>query len=76
MDITKLTKEGEDDILSHYRTFTNKYGEQVNVPVVDVRDGISYRMMAYQMKKAHNKSEWIPYSEYQRSKPKTPPISI
>lgn len=72
MKITKLTKEGEDDLLSHYRTSTNKYGEQINVPVIDVRDGISYRMLAYQMKKATNRSVWISYSEYQKSKPKTP----
>jgi len=70
--IQKLTKEGEEELLSHYRTTRNKYGQPIAVPVVDVRDGIAYRMMAYQMIKSANRSKYINYNEYHRShKPQT-----
>jgi hypothetical protein len=58
------TTEGE--LLSHYRIAKNKYGETIKVPVVDVRDGLSYRIMAYQMSKGRA-SKYIPYNEYHRS---------
>jgi len=71
-EIRKITQEGEEDILSHYRVVKNKYGQEVAVPVVDVRDGITYRMMAYEMIKSNNRSKYIQYTEYHRSrKPKT-----
>lgn len=61
----------EEPILSHQRITINKDGEEINVPVIDVRDGISYRMLAYQITKAPGRSKWIPYNEYQKShKPK------
>jgi hypothetical protein len=59
-------------VKSHYREATNKYGQKIQVPVVDVRDGITERMIAMQMIKSGNRSKYITYSEYQRSyKPKT-----
>ena len=71
-EIRKITQEGEEDILSHYRVVKNKWGQEVPVPVVDVRDGITYRMLAYQMIKSGNRSEYITYNQYHQSrKPKT-----
>lgn len=59
-------------VQSHYREATNKYGQKIMVPVVDVRDGIAERMIAMQMIKATNRSKYINYNEYHRShKPKT-----
>ena len=70
-EIKKLTTEGEPELLSHYRVTINKYGQEIGVPVVDVRDGLAYRMMAYQMIKASNRSRYIPYNQYHQSrKPK------
>lgn len=57
---------------SHYRETTNKYGQKIQVPVIDVRDGIAERMLAMSMIKASNRSKYITYNEYHRShKPKT-----
>jgi hypothetical protein len=57
---------------SHYREATNKYGQKIQVPVIDVRDGITERMVAMSVIKSNNRSEYINYSEYHRSyKPKT-----
>ena len=56
-----------NNLLSHYRITTNKYGQTIAVPVVDVRDGIAYRMTAYQMIAAGNRSKWLNYNEYHRS---------
>ena len=67
-EFRKLTTEGEEELLSHYRVVKNKYGEEVGVPVVDVRDGIAYRLMAMQMLKARNTSKWITYNEYHKSR--------
>ena len=59
-------------VKSHYREATNKYGQIIQVPVIDVRDGIAERMVAMQMIKASNRSKYINYNEYHRShKPKT-----
>lgn len=71
-NIVPIHQEGEEPLLSHYRTTTNKYGQTISVPVVDVRDGIAYRMMAYQMMKSGNRSKYIAYNQYHTSrKPKT-----
>ena len=71
-NIVPLHQEGEEPLLSHYRTTTNKYGQTIAVPVVDVRDGITYRMMAMQMIKSNNRSKYISYNQYHQShKPKT-----
>jgi hypothetical protein len=59
-------------VKSHYREATNKYGQIIQVPVVDVRDGIAERMVVMSMIKATNRSKYINYNEYHRShKPKT-----
>jgi len=69
--IKHLTTDEGEELLSHYRISTNKYGQEVIVPVVDVRDGWTYRAMAYQMEKSTNRSKYINYTEYHRShKPK------
>jgi hypothetical protein len=70
-EFRKLTQEGEEELLSHYRVVKNQYGVEVGVPVVDVRDGLAYRLLAYQMIKASNRSKYINYNEYHQSrKPK------
>ena len=66
--IKYLQDDEGNNLLSHYRISTNKYGQQISVPVVDVQDGIAYRMMAYQMIKASNRSKYITYTEYHVSR--------
>jgi hypothetical protein len=61
----------EEGRLSHYRVAVNKWGQEIKVPVIDVRDGIVERLVAEQMSKATNRSKYIQYTEYHRSKPKT-----
>ena len=69
--IKHLQDDEGNDLLSHYRITTNKYGETIAVPVVDVRDGIAYRLMAYQMIKESGRSKWLNYNQYHTSrKPK------
>jgi len=69
--IEYLKDDNGEQLLSHYRITTNKYGQKVAVPVVDVRDGLGYRLMAYQMSKASNRSRYINYNQYHQSrKPK------
>jgi len=63
-----LKNDDGTDMLSHYRISTNRYGQEVRVPVVDVRDGIAYRLMAYQMVKESNRSKYINYNNYHVSK--------
>ena len=59
-------------VKSHYKETTNKYGQKIQVPVVDVRDGIAERMIGTAMSKSSNRSVYIAYTEYHRShKPKT-----
>ena len=65
--IQHFDAEGGEQLLSHYRITTNQYGRDVAVPVVDVRDGISYRILAYNMIKASNRSKWINYNQYHTS---------
>ena len=67
-EFRKLTQEGEEELLSHYRVVKNKWGQEVGVPVVDVRDGIAYRLMAMQMIKANNRSKYIQYNQYHTSR--------
>ena len=70
--IKHLQDDEGNDLLSHYRITTNKYGQTIAVPVVDVRDGISYRLMAYDMIKRSRRSKWLNYNQYHTSrKPKT-----
>lgn len=71
-EFRKLTQEGEKDLLSHYRVVKNRWGQEVGVPVVDVRDGIAYRLLAMQMDRSSNRSKYITYNQYHQSyKPKT-----
>ena len=59
-------------VKSHYREAINKYGQKIQVPIIDVRDGVVERLMAEQMAKATIRSKYITYTEYHRShKPKT-----
>lgn len=58
--------------LSHYRKTTNGWGQEILVPVIDVRDGIVERMVAMSLRKSAARSKYINYNEYHRSrKPKT-----
>jgi len=68
-----LETESGEPLFSHYRTTKKADGTPIAVPVVDVRDGISYRVMVYQMTKANNRSRYIQYNDYHRPsrKPQT-----
>lgn len=57
----------QQEKLSHYRTSINGWGQEVKVPVIDVRDGIVERLIAEKMSKSANRSMYITYSEYQHS---------
>lgn len=61
-------KPQEQQPLSHFRETTNKYGQVVYVPVVDVRDGMAERALAMQILKASNRSRYISYNRYHLSK--------
>lgn len=63
---TKIVREGE--ALSHYIQTTNKYGQPVNIPVIDVRDGLAERMLGEQIIKAQNRSRFIVYNQYHQSR--------
>ena len=67
-NVQYLQAEDGSDLLSHYRITKNKYGQQVAVPVIDVRDGASFRMMAYQMIAATNRSKYMNYNQYHQSR--------
>jgi hypothetical protein len=62
--IKQLTSEEGEPLLSHYRINYNKYGQEVAVPVVDVRDGIAYRLMAMDMDRSNKRSKYTNYNEY------------
>ena len=61
MKPTIVQNEGQ---LSHYIQMTNKYGEPVYIPVVDVRDGVAERALGEQIIKAQNRSKYINYNQY------------
>ena len=50
--------------LSHYRKTTNKYGMDVMVPVIDVRDGLVERIIAMGIIKRSRRSKYMNYNEY------------
>ena len=54
--------------LSHYITSTNRSGQSINIPVIDVRDGIAERILAKSFIKAANRSRFLSYNEYHVSK--------
>jgi hypothetical protein len=53
---------------SHYIQTKDGYGRPVNIPVVDVRDGIGERMLAMAIVKASQSSKYIKYNEYHVSR--------
>jgi hypothetical protein len=66
MSPTQIKEIGEN-LESHYRVMKNGYGQDVAIPVVDVRDGLAYRMMADGMCKSNNRSKYINYNQYHSS---------
>lgn len=66
---TKEVREGES--LSYYIQTQNKYGQPINIPVIDVRDGLAERMLGEQIIKAQNRSRFIAYNRYHESPRKT-----
>lgn len=60
METTKSNQES----LSYYIQTKDKYGRPVNIPVIDVRDGIGERMLAEQFIKSSNRSKYISYNQY------------
>jgi hypothetical protein len=70
MSSTQIKEIGEN-LESHYRVMKNGYGQDVAVPVVDVRDGLAYRMMADAMCKFGNRSKYMNYNQYNQSPRKT-----
>lgn len=60
----KQTINQQEGQLSYYIQTTNKYGEPINIPVVDVRDGMAERILGEQIIKSQNKSMYITYNEY------------
>ena len=76
METRKLTKEGEENLLSHYRVIRDIYGNELGgVPVVDFRDGLVYRMMGTEMLKSNNRSKYINYNRYHSSPKKKQYVS-
>lgn len=62
-----VQQEGQ---LSYYIQTTDGNGMPVNIPVIDVRDGIAERLLGEQIIKAQNKSKYINYNEYHVSRKK------
>lgn len=62
-----VQQEGQ---LSYYIQTSDQYGMPVNIPVIDVRDGIAERLLGEQIIKAQNKSKYINYNEYHVSRKK------
>jgi hypothetical protein len=58
----------EGETSSHYIQTKDSYGRPVNIPVIDVRDGIGERMLAQAIMKATNRSKYITYNEYHVSR--------
>ena len=67
-ELRHLVSDDGEELLSHYRININKYGQEIAVPVVDVRDGLAYRLMAYDMEKANGRSKYINYNQYHQSR--------
>ena len=63
----KQTINQQENQLSYYIQTTNKYGQPINIPVVDVRDGMAERILGEQIIKAQNKSKYISYNQYHQS---------
>lgn len=63
-----IENQAPAEALSHFRETTNKYGQKIYVPVVDVRDGMAERALAEQILKASNKSRYMNYNQYHVSR--------
>ena len=61
------TSTGVEGKLSHYRQTTNRNGDPINIPVIDVRDGIAERLLANSILKRSNVSQYIKQSPYHQS---------
>jgi len=76
METRKLTQEGEEELLSHYRIIRDLEGNELGgIPVVDCRDGLTYRMLGEQMIKSSNRSKFINYNQYHQSPKKQQHVS-
>jgi len=67
METTPIENQ-EKTTLSHLRETTNKYGQKIYVPVVDVRDGLAERALAEQILKVSNRSRYMNYNQYHVSR--------
>ena len=68
METTTTSKEGS---LSYYIQVKNKYGTTINIPVIDVRDGMAERLLAEQFLKSSNRSKYMNYNQYHVSPKKS-----
>lgn len=57
----------QDGQLSHYIQTTDKYERPVNIPVVDVRDGMAERALVEYIIKSTNRSIYLNYNQYHMS---------
>ena len=61
--MSEIVKSNPDS-LSYYIQTENKYGDPVNIPVIDVRDGIGERILATTMLNSSNSSKFMTYNRY------------
>jgi hypothetical protein len=69
--MTQVTKNKQEDQLSYYIQTTNRFGQPVNIPVIDVRDGLAERLLGEQFIKSSNRSKYMSYNEYHISRKQT-----
>lgn len=70
-ELRYMTNDAGEDLLSHYRVVKNRFDQEVGVPVIDVRDGLAYRMAAITLESSANRSKHINYNRYHESPRKT-----
>lgn len=68
MESTTTSKEGS---LSYYIQVKNKHGITINIPVIDVRDGVGERLLAEQFIRSSNRSKYMNYNQYHVSPKKS-----
>jgi len=68
MSTDNKTVTSEESALSYYIQTSDKYGNPINIPVIDVRDGLAERVLADQLVKASNRSKFINFNEYHISR--------
>jgi hypothetical protein len=71
VELRHMTTDTGETLLSHYRVVKNSFDQEVGVPVIDVRDGLAYRMAAMEIERSGNKSKHINYNRYHESPRKT-----